>query len=59
MDLLIFGPHPDDAEIGLGGVIARHAAEGYAVGIVDLTLGELSSNGMPETRRVEAGKASA
>jgi bacillithiol biosynthesis deacetylase BshB1 len=59
MDLLVFGPHPDDAEIGLGGAIARHAAEGYAVGIVDLTLGELSSNGTPETRRVEAAEAAA
>ena len=57
MDLLVFAPHPDDAEIGLGGSIARHAAEGYAVGIVDLTAGELSSNGTPATRRVEADAA--
>src|SRR5262245_38870213 len=59
MDLLVFGPHPDDAEIGLGGAIARHTAEGYSVGIVDLTAGELSSNGTPETRRVEANEAAA
>jgi len=59
MDLLVFGPHPDDAEIGLGGVIARQTAEGYEVGIVDLTAGELSSNGTPETRRVEAKEAAA
>jgi bacillithiol biosynthesis deacetylase BshB1 len=57
MDLLVFGPHPDDAEIGLGGVIARHTAEGYSVGIVDLTAGELSSNGTPEARRAEADEA--
>src|SRR5262249_6569156 len=57
MDLLVFGPHPDDAEIGLGGTIARHTAEGYAVGIVDLTAGELSSNGTPERRRREADAA--
>ena len=57
MDLLVFGPHPDDAEIGLGGAIARHTAEGYAVGIIDLTAGELSSNGTPERRQAEAGEA--
>ena len=57
MDLLVFGPHPDDAEIGLGGAIARHTAEGYSVGIVDLTAGELSSNGTPTGRRIEADAA--
>jgi N-acetylglucosamine malate deacetylase 1 len=57
MDLLVFAPHPDDAEIGLGGAIARHTADGYAVAIIDLTAGELSSNGTPETRRVEADAA--
>jgi bacillithiol biosynthesis deacetylase BshB1 len=59
MELLVFGPHPDDAEIGLGGAIARHTAEGHTVGIVDLTAGELSSNGTPEMRRVEADDAAA
>ena len=29
LDLLAFGPHPDDLEIGLGGTIARHAAAGH------------------------------
>jgi len=57
MDLLVFGPHPDDAEIGLGGVIARHTTEGYTVGIIDLTAGELSSNGTPHGRRIEAEAA--
>jgi len=57
MDLLVFAPHPDDAEIGLGGAIARHAADGYTVGIIDLTAGELSTNGTPETRRIEADAA--
>src|SRR5215831_5412809 len=54
IDLVVFGPHPDDAEIGLGGTIARHTAAGYSVGICDLSAGELSSNGTPETRRAEA-----
>src|SRR5215471_9349748 len=59
MDLLVFGPHPDDAEIGLGGSIARHTAEGHSVGIVDLTAGELSSNGTPDMRRLESDTAAA
>jgi bacillithiol biosynthesis deacetylase BshB1 len=57
IDLLVFGPHPDDIEIGLGATVARHAAEGYAVGLVDLTAGELSSNGTVEERQREAGDA--
>jgi N-acetylglucosamine malate deacetylase 1 len=57
IDLLVFGPHPDDIEIGLGGTIARHAAEGASVGLCDLTEAELSSNGTPEQRRAEASEA--
>ena len=45
IDLLVFGPHPDDIEIGLGGTVARHTAAGDRVGLCDLTAGELSSNG--------------
>jgi bacillithiol biosynthesis deacetylase BshB1 len=54
VDLLVFGPHPDDLEIGLGGTIARHTAEGRTVGLCDLTRGELSSNGTVEERESEA-----
>lgn len=57
VDLLAFGPHPDDIEIGLGGTVARHAALGLQVGLCDLTRGELGSNGTPEERRVEAEAA--
>lgn len=57
IDLLVFGPHPDDIEIGLGGTIARHTAAGDRVGLCDLTEGELSSNGTPAGRRVEADAA--
>ena len=57
IDLLVFGPHPDDIEIGLGGTVARHAAEGHRVGLCDLTEGELSSNGTVEQRRAEADEA--
>ena len=45
IDLLVFGPHPDDIEIGLGGTVARHASQGGAVVLCDLTEGELASNG--------------
>jgi bacillithiol biosynthesis deacetylase BshB1 len=57
IDLLVFGPHPDDIEIGLGGTVARHAAAGHQVGLCDLTEGELSSNGTVEARRAEAAAA--
>jgi bacillithiol biosynthesis deacetylase BshB1 len=57
VDLLVFGPHPDDIEIGLGGTVARHAAAGHRVGLVDLTEAELSSNGTREERRAEAAEA--
>jgi N-acetylglucosamine malate deacetylase 1 len=55
--LLAFGPHPDDLEIGLGGTLAKHASLGYAVGLCDLTRGEMSSNGSPEERVKEADEA--
>jgi N-acetylglucosamine malate deacetylase 1 len=57
VDLLAFGPHPDDLEIGLGGTLAKHAALGHRVGLCDLTRGELASNGTPEQRIVEAEEA--
>jgi bacillithiol biosynthesis deacetylase BshB1 len=57
LDLLVFGPHPDDVEIGLGGVIARHAALGLRVGLCDLTAGEMGSNGTVEERLAEAESA--
>jgi bacillithiol biosynthesis deacetylase BshB1 len=57
LDLLVFGPHPDDLEIGLGGAIARHTAAGMSVGLCDLTVGELASNGTPEERLREADEA--
>jgi bacillithiol biosynthesis deacetylase BshB1 len=58
LDLLVFGPHPDDLEIGAGGAIARHTAAGMTVGLCDLTAGELGSNGTPDERLREAEAAS-
>jgi bacillithiol biosynthesis deacetylase BshB1 len=57
LDLLVFGPHPDDLEIGAGGTIARHAASGRTVGLCDLTGGEMGSNGTPAERLEEAEAA--
>jgi len=57
IDLIVFGPHADDIEIGLGGTVARHAAEGRSVGLIDLTRGELGSNGTPDERAREAEAA--
>ncbi len=57
IDLLVFGPHPDDIEIGFGGVVGLHASMGFRVGLCDLTRGELGSNGTPEEREAEAEAA--
>ena len=57
VDLLCFGPHPDDIEIGMGGSVARHAALGHRVGLCDLTAGEMGSNGTVEERLAEADAA--
>jgi bacillithiol biosynthesis deacetylase BshB1 len=57
VDLLAFGPHPDDIEIGIGGTIARHVSLGFGVGLCDLTAGEMGSNGTPDERLVEAEAA--
>ena len=59
VDLLVFGPHPDDLEIGLGGAIAKHVAAGHRVGLCDLTRGELGTNGTPEQRVAESEAARA
>jgi bacillithiol biosynthesis deacetylase BshB1 len=54
LDILVFGAHPDDAELGCGGSIAKWTHEGYKVGIIDLTEGELATRGTPEIRKKEA-----
>jgi bacillithiol biosynthesis deacetylase BshB1 len=57
LHILAFGAHPDDVEIGMGGTIAKYARKGYKIGICDLTLAELSSNGTVELRQQEAKEA--
>ena len=53
-DVVAFGSHPDDVELGCGGTLASMVAGGRRVGIVDLTRGELGSRGTPEDREQEA-----
>ena len=57
LDLLLLAPHPDDAEICCGGLIALCVREGRRVGIVDLTRGEAASRGTAEDRARESAAA--
>jgi len=57
VDVLAIGPHPDDIEIGIGGLVAKHVALGHQVGLCDLTAGEMGSNGTVSERLAEADAA--
>ncbi|MEM7381628.1 MAG: bacillithiol biosynthesis deacetylase BshB1 [Bacteroidota bacterium] len=57
LDILVFGAHPDDAELSAGATIAKETANGKKVGIVDLTRGELGTRGSAEIRDGEAAEA--
>jgi bacillithiol biosynthesis deacetylase BshB1 len=57
LDALVVAPHPDDAELGVGGTIVRLLAAGWKVGILDLTSGEPTPLGSAETRRAETEAA--
>lgn len=57
LDILVFGAHPDDAELGAGATIAMEIANGKKVGVVDLTRGELGTRGSAEIRSQEAADA--
>jgi bacillithiol biosynthesis deacetylase BshB1 len=59
LDILAFGVHPDDVELGCSGTLMAALAEGKQVGIVDLTRGELGTRGNAETRKTEADNAAA
>ena len=58
LDILAFGAHPDDVELGCSGTIAKEISLGKKVGIIDLTRGELGTRGSVEIRNLEAAKAS-
>lgn len=55
--ILVFGPHPDDQEIGMGGTIARLASQGHDVVICDMTDGCPTPVGDRPTRLAEAMEA--
>lgn len=57
LDLMVMTVHPDDAELGAGGTIAKYVHEGKKVGIIDLTRGELGTRGTPQIREQEAKNA--
>ncbi|MGO9598504.1 MAG: bacillithiol biosynthesis deacetylase BshB1 [Isosphaeraceae bacterium] len=57
LDALVVAPHPDDAELGMGGSIIRLRHQGWNVGILDLTNGEPTPLGSPERRAAETAAA--
>ncbi len=57
LDVLVVAPHPDDAELGLGGAILKLKSEGFSVGVLDLTSGEPTPFGSPEIRARETAAA--
>lgn len=57
LDILAFGAHPDDVELGCGATIAKEVANGKKVGIIDLTRGELGTRGTADTRDEESFNA--
>ena len=59
IDLLAIGPHPDDVELACGGWLALASDRGQRTGIVDLTRGELATNGSVDVRAGEAAAAAA
>ena len=58
LDMLVVAPHPDDAELGMGGAIAKMLDLGWKVGVLDLTNGEPTPFGDIETRETETKSAS-
>jgi len=57
LDILSFGAHPDDVELGCGGTLAKAVSEGKKVGIIDLTQGEMATRGNPQLRAKESQAA--
>ena len=58
LDILVFAAHPDDAELSMGGTIAKFTSQGLKVGVADLTKAELSTRGNVITRAKETAAAS-
>lgn len=58
-DCISIGAHPDDVEVGTGGVLVKLHDFGHKTGIIYLTQGEMGTGGTPEIRRKEAEAAAA
>ena len=58
LDVLVFGAHPDDVELGCGGTVIKEIKAGKKVGVIDLTRGELGTRGTADTRTAETELAS-
>ena len=58
LDILAISAHPDDIELSCSGTLIAHKTQGYTTGILDLTEGEMSTRGTPETRQKESAEAS-
>jgi bacillithiol biosynthesis deacetylase BshB1 len=57
LDILVFGAHPDDVELGCSGTVIKEVQRGKKVGIIDLTRGELGTRGSIESRDIETKAA--
>ena len=57
LDILVFGAHPDDVELGCGGTIIKEVQKGKRVGVIDLTRGELGTRGTSKIRDKETKRA--
>ena len=57
LDILVFGAHPDDVELGCGGTIIKEVQNGKKVGVIDLTSGELGTRGNAAVRNEESKRA--
>ena len=57
VDILAFGPHPDDVELTMGGTLLKMASLGYRTAVVDLTAGEMGTRGNRDVRAAESQEA--
>lgn len=58
IDILVFGAHPDDIELGCGGTLIKEIQKGKSIGIIDLTRGEMATRGTVIDRDKESVIAS-
>lgn len=56
IDILAITAHPDDAEIGVGGILLKAKRQGLKTGVIICTRGEDGGFASMETRMQEAEK---